>query len=168
MQCKKCLTIGDERSFGMREDLCDNCASEPQAIFSVDREDYSAMLTQSGQVFTLTWNDHLANEWSSDFSTFAEAIEGLARLERNEAVGIPGVPGMSEVHEHDWQLTENGYSRSWSTEIETDPDGKRTIVASWGGSEDFSEGGDGQMFLECLQCGATEDVDPETTEIEYL
>jgi hypothetical protein len=57
-------------------------------------------------------------------------------------------------HEHSWQLTERGYIRSWTTEI--DEDG--TIRAYYGGSEDWSDDGDGYLYLECLQCGIAKGV----------
>ncbi len=57
-------------------------------------------------------------------------------------------------HEHDWQLTEGGYFRSWTTVI--DDDG--TIHAYYGGADDWSENGDG-CYLECLQCTARREVD---------
>ncbi|QZE10982.1 hypothetical protein SEA_AGAPE74_83 [Mycobacterium phage Agape74] len=64
--------------------------------------------------------------------------------------------------EHDWSLTEEGYVRTWSTEV--DPETK-TIRAYWGGSEDFSDDGDGE-YLQCISCGAKQDV-PEGWEIDY-
>jgi hypothetical protein len=65
------------------------------------------------------------------------------------------MPEIELDHEHAWQLTEGGYIRSWHTEIEGD-----TIRAYYGGSEDWSENGDGRMYLECLQCGVERDLDP--------
>jgi hypothetical protein len=69
---------------------------------------------------------------------------------------------VTETHEHAWQLKEDGYSRSWNTEIEEDG----RIVAYYGGTEDWSESGDGEMYLECLQCGKTKLVDDESL-IDY-
>ncbi|ANA86848.1 hypothetical protein BH772_gp037 [Gordonia phage Bachita] len=51
--------------------------------------------------------------------------------------------------EHDWMLTEDGYRRCWSTEV--DPD-TNTITATSNGSDDFSEEGSGEYLL-CLNCG---------------
>lgn len=58
------------------------------------------------------------------------------------------------VHEHSWRLTEKGYVRSWSTEILADG----TVYC---GSEDFSEDGDGYLYLECLWCGVQQGVEPD-------
>ena len=63
-------------------------------------------------------------------------------------------------HEHDWQLTETGYSRSWHTEIEG-----TTIRAYFNGSEDFSETGAGDDHLECTTCGETKSI--EGYQVDY-
>lgn len=65
-------------------------------------------------------------------------------------------------HEHEWVLKEYGYVRSWGTTVHTDP---LEIIAVYGGTEDFSEYGDGQMILEC-DCGAAWVV-PQHIEIIY-
>jgi hypothetical protein len=64
---------------------------------------------------------------------------------------------VSDEHEHSWQLTEDGYTRQWETTINDDG----TIEATYGGAEDWSEEGDGYMYLECLQCGVRKPVDPD-------
>ena len=58
-------------------------------------------------------------------------------------------------HVHHWQLTEAGYLRSWSTVVD---ETAKTIVASYSGSDDWSEEGSGHPYLECLGCGSTRDV----------
>jgi len=47
---------------------------------------------------------------------------------------------------HDWMLIEDGYRRTWSTDIDTETN---TITAYEG---TFSDGGDGEYLL-CLNCG---------------
>lgn len=149
-------------------------------LLHVERPDYAATISGplSGK-FRMEWHDHTVNQWSAEFDTFAAALEGLARLESGCAVDLgDGVEVETEQHEHAWQLTENGYSRSWSTEVVgadevsfTVPEFTgRVVLARYGGSEDFSDNGDGQMFLECLGCGQTIDVadDNEEWHIEYL
>ena len=69
---------------------------------------------------------------------------------------------LASDHEHSWKLTESGYVRTWHTEIQEDG----TIKAYYGGSEDWSENGDGGLYLECVDCGAiSEDFD--TTAIDW-
>lgn len=65
--------------------------------------------------------------------------------------------------QHVWQLVETGYVRTWSTSF--DPDTK-TITASWGGSEDFSESGSGDDHLQCTLCLETQPL-PDDWTIEY-
>ncbi|UJD21185.1 hypothetical protein SEA_SORORFAGO_88 [Mycobacterium phage SororFago] len=67
-----------------------------------------------------------------------------------------------DTNGHDLSLTEEGYVRTWSTEV--DPE-KKTIRAYWGGSEDFSDEGSGE-YLQCITCGVKQDV-PEGWEIDY-
>lgn len=67
-------------------------------------------------------------------------------------------------HEHEWQLTENGYTRTWSTRFRADG----TIVATFDGSSDFSEEGDGDMHLTCRTCLARRELtEEEVNGIEY-
>lgn len=61
---------------------------------------------------------------------------------------------------HDWRLTEDGYTRWWTTQI----DGAM-ITASFDGSGDFSDTGDGE-YLECQNCGCSTDV-PEGMEVDF-
>lgn len=69
---------------------------------------------------------------------------------------------MNGTHEHTWKLAEDGYTRTWSTEILDDG----TIVAGYGGSEDWSDDGDGKLYLECSFCLERRDV-PGDAEIEW-
>ncbi|AIS73844.1 hypothetical protein SEA_SEMPERFI_81 [Mycobacterium phage SemperFi] len=66
---------------------------------------------------------------------------------------------------HDsWRLIETGYVRTWSIEI--DPEDK-TIVASYGGSEDFSDEGAGDDHLQCSICLDTKPI-PEGWEVDFV
>ena len=66
------------------------------------------------------------------------------------------------THEHSWQLCEGGYVRTWATDIAE----VGTITAHYGGSEDWSENGDGRMYLECSTCGAEHEIDHDS-DINY-
>ena len=66
-------------------------------------------------------------------------------------------------NEHDWQLTEHGYSRSWSTTFDFE---SKQVVGDFTGSDDWSGDGDGKMLLECPACGDSIPV-PEDWEVEY-
>ncbi|PZU04560.1 MAG: hypothetical protein DI630_00095 [Gordonia sp. (in: high G+C Gram-positive bacteria)] len=65
----------------------------------------------------------------------------------------------TEPHDHNWQLREDGYQRDWSTHIDHE---SKLITGTFGGTEDFSEDGDGE-YLVCAQCGATQPVPPSYT-----
>lgn len=65
---------------------------------------------------------------------------------------------------HSWTLAEEGYLRTWLTTI--DPDAG-TIRAAYGGSSDFSDDGDGRMFLLCMAC-MVECTVPDGVEIDYI
>jgi hypothetical protein len=67
-----------------------------------------------------------------------------------------------EPCDHTWRLTESGYVRTWSTAI--DDDG--TIVAIYAGSEDWSDDGDGDMYLQCWHCLETKPL-PDGADIIY-
>lgn len=56
--------------------------------------------------------------------------------------------------EHDWVLTEDGYNRTWNTEIITDDDGVETVIAT---ESDYSGDGDGEYLL-CGDCGVTREA----------
>ena len=64
--------------------------------------------------------------------------------------------------EHDWELTEDGYSRRWSTTIDEDA---KTVTAVYTGSEDWSDDGDGE-YLRCLACGDRKPL-PEGFEVVW-
>ncbi|BCP41457.1 hypothetical protein MINTMi27_15500 [Mycobacterium intracellulare] len=64
---------------------------------------------------------------------------------------------------HDWRLTETGYVRTWTTEIDED---SHRIIAYYSGSEDFSEGGAGDDHLQCSICLETRPIQ-EGWEVEY-
>jgi hypothetical protein len=71
------------------------------------------------------------------------------RKEGNAAIkALRKATGLGKC-EHDWQLTEDGYSRTWRTKMHQD---SKVIEASFNGSSDFSEQGEGE-YLECLKCG---------------
>lgn len=70
-------------------------------------------------------------------------------------------PARPEGGEHDWSLHEDGYGRTWATVVEGDK-----ITAYFQGSEDWSEDGDGDIYLNCGGCGARRDVDED--EVNYL
>jgi hypothetical protein len=63
--------------------------------------------------------------------------------------------------DEDLVLTEDGYTRTWSTRIERDAS---VIEATHTGSDNWTEEGDGQQYLECVECGAHLPV-PEGFEI---
>lgn len=48
-----------------------------------------------------------------------------------------------------WMLAKDGYQRCWSI-----------------GSEDFSEDGDGKLYLQCATCLATKPL-PDGVEVDY-
>lgn len=64
--------------------------------------------------------------------------------------------------QHDWVLAEDGYTRTWSTKIADDG----TILAAFGGAYDWSEDGDGKMYLLCRTCTTRGEVGD--AEIQYL
>lgn len=64
--------------------------------------------------------------------------------------------------EHEWQLTEDGYCRTWVTYVDTN---SKTITAQYRGPEDFSESGTGE-YLQCTQCGHTKPV-PTKYEVDF-
>lgn len=66
-------------------------------------------------------------------------------------------------HEHTWVLTETGYTRSWQIDID---EASETVVAYFGGTEDFSDQGAGDDHLECSTCLETKPL-PEGWEIDY-
>lgn len=53
------------------------------------------------------------------------------------------------MFDHEWELVERGYERTWSTYIRTNT---QTLEATYQGSSDFSEEGDGVMILRCRTC----------------
>lgn len=65
--------------------------------------------------------------------------------------------------EHSWQLTETGYVRTWSTVIDEQ---SKTIRADYSGSEDFSEGGNGDDHLQCSPCLITKPI-PDDWEVDF-
>lgn len=65
--------------------------------------------------------------------------------------------------EHDWKVEEQGYIRTWHTEI--DPQSK-VIVAYFNGSEDWSDEGDGILRLVCSTCLETQNI-PEDWEVNF-
>lgn len=69
----------------------------------------------------------------------------------------PAHPG----YEHDWVLTEDGYIRTWSTQINDDG----SIDATFNGSEDWSDEGDGNTYLGCSMCPARKEL---TGEVNYV
>ncbi|QGJ90976.1 hypothetical protein SEA_BIANCATRI92_78 [Mycobacterium phage BiancaTri92] len=65
--------------------------------------------------------------------------------------------------DHNWQLTETGYVRTWHTELDEE---SQTIRTYFGGSEDWSESGAGDEHLQCSTCLLTKPL-PEGWEIDY-
>lgn len=53
------------------------------------------------------------------------------------------------MFDHEWELVERGYERTWSTYIRPNT---QTLEATYQGSSDFSEEGDGVMILRCRTC----------------
>jgi len=86
-----------------------------------------------------------------------EIIDKIAARRANTLIQLASEANKNDhEHEHEWKLTEDGYTRTWSTEIRDDG----TIVAYYGGSEDWSENGNGTMYLQCSSCLAiNEDFD---------
>jgi hypothetical protein len=66
-------------------------------------------------------------------------------------------------HEHDWRLAETGYVRTWRLEFD---DESKTIKASYGGSEDWSEHGNQDDHLMCGTCLETKPL-PDGWEVEF-
>lgn len=64
---------------------------------------------------------------------------------------------------HDWALAEDGYMRTWRSELDAE---RQVVVAHYSGASDFTDDGDGEMFLQCRTCVATTDV-PEGWEVDY-
>lgn len=73
-------------------------------------------------------------------------------------------PALDSEGRHSYQLEETGYIRTWSTTI--DPAGK--IKAFYGGSEDFSLEGNGEMYLACAGCFDEFTLPPHAGEIDYI
>ena len=65
--------------------------------------------------------------------------------------------------DHNWTLTETGYIRQWFTEFDEE---NKVIRGYWGGSEDFSDGGNGDDHLMCSTCLVTKPI-PEGWEVDY-
>lgn len=77
----------------------------------------------------------------------------------------PVVRGGPEAHE--WQLTEDGYQRTWNTRVTLDEAGVVTEVwATYIGSESWSSEGDGDVYVECVACGARLPI-PEDLDVVY-
>jgi len=77
----------------------------------------------------------------------------------------PVVRGGPETHE--WQLTEDGYQRTWNTQVTLDEQDAITEVwATYIGSESWSDEGDGDVYLECVACGARRSI-PEGLDVVY-
>lgn len=77
----------------------------------------------------------------------------------------PVVRGGPEAHE--WTLTEDGYQRTWVTDVTLDADGVVIgVSATYTGSESWSEDGDGHEYLVCVACGARLPI-PEDVVVEY-
>lgn len=96
------------------------------------------------------------------------ADQALAEHEDARAGALAKAPckGWS-VGEHQWQLMEDGYLRTWVTTVETDEDGTITgIRAAFSGTESFSESGDGYDFLQCQVCQARMAV-PDDVDVDY-
>ena len=81
-----------------------------------------------------------------------------------DAEAEPGPCPSGPDGEHDWQLTEEGYVRTWSTAVNHE---KKVVRAAYSGTEDWSEDGDGPTYLECLNCTARIDV-PEDYTIDWV
>ena len=72
--------------------------------------------------------------------------------------GLCGECAEGAAENHDWVLTERHYVRTWHTEISRNDDGVETVTATYGGTEDFSDDGDGQMVLVCSDCDEERDA----------
>lgn len=88
--CDRCERITDpelwdlDRSDGDARNLCDRCWTicHPAPTLELHRDDYRAAITErpDGTV-GLWWTDYVANDWSEEFPTVAEALCSLAALE---------------------------------------------------------------------------------------
>lgn len=77
----------------------------------------------------------------------------------------PVVRGGPEAHE--WTLTEDGYQRTWNTRVTLDEAGVVTEVwATYIGSESWTGEGDGDVYLECVACGARLPI-PDGLDVVY-
>ena len=65
--------------------------------------------------------------------------------------------------EHNWVVQEEGYVRQWSTDID---ESTKTITATYTGTPDWSEDGDGKMRLACSTCLKTKPI-PDDWELVY-
>lgn len=72
-------------------------------------------------------------------------------------------PRQCEHPLEEFSLVEDGYQRSWYTEVDEDT---KTIRASFGGSSDWSEEGTGGEYLQCGMCSSTRPV-PDDYEIDW-
>jgi hypothetical protein len=107
-------------------------------------------------------SEHDARAWLALMADLAE--QGPRVVEKRHAPQ-PVEPGEEcrNGGEHDWAMTESGYTRQWSIEIDDDA---KVIRAFYGGSEDFSEEGAGDEHLECLGCLAVKPL-PAGYEVDY-
>lgn len=63
----------------------------------------------------------------------------------------------------DFTLVEDGYQRTWYTEIDED---EKVIRASFSGTSDWSDEGVGGEYLQCGTCSSTRPV-PDDYEIDW-
>jgi hypothetical protein len=79
-----------------------------------------------------------------------------------ELVGRDPYPTESRPCEHEWRAAESGYVRTWS--IDRHDDG--TLTAHYSGASDFSDDGDGDVYLECRTC-LTREAIPAGTVMDW-
>lgn len=63
----------------------------------------------------------------------------------------------------DFQLVEDGYQRQWHTKID---DERKVLTGVYGGTSDWTDDGDGHVYLQCGICLATREV-PDDYEIDW-
>lgn len=112
--------------------------------------------------------DHTVTVVEGDDATAAAALRlAAARLlrEADALVTVDDIasrcPGSPDGHQ--WVVTEDDYQRTWGTRI--DPAAKK-IVATYGGSGDWGDDGDG-VYLACEKCPHRFELDEDWT-LEYL
>lgn len=122
------------------------------------------------------WGFYLDHERDEDeqFTEFAKDMVGdswsvvsedgtVTPLNDPPVIGGEPAEDPHPGQDHDWQLTEDGYSRTWSTTIHEDG----SIDAVYNGTDDWGDEGDGNEYLSCRICQARMEIE-NLSMINYL